>query len=608
MKSALTAITLSVTFLASVNASAQLGRPAPAPDTLILAESLNFESGASSNFQSMMIQLLDEYYAVGACEAANDWATCDDLRFGFAINAGKSCNDTADDGPLTWFYTPDEDGGIDVKARIQGIHGERNGGGRTYCNNDNFINHDTGLDRAWNLTFPGTTSATFADLAGDASDPDNRGFWTRPHLNFFAVKNLPKSADGSNGGRVLRSLQTACRMFKSQPVIDDNGTATTTDDLVLGNLPSMPTWVLVERSANSAAHLYGGMVAAAGGTGECQIKQGDWVDLEMCNYVNSGVTEATLRAGIASGATNNPPNGAYRCGGSGNPDKSSFSTGGLAASSLPAMRCHLSGTTQGQCTGSNTPTNLLGVFKCVRQLPFGISAPPPGPDNDYVVRYCPNGIPDDDIFDPSCVVLRESQGDIQFVDDGRTLFVITGLTNCDGGDVETFECPTGTPCDTGGVGRCADGTVVCPDGQPVCKPAFEDYPEICNGLDDDCDGKVDNIRQSWRSPLYVDYTLPLPEHSGKDCNLIDVCFCPDGATDLKAGSNFEEYLDSWGGACQCGEGLAPDYSPMPDTEPTSPSSDEPTSACAAVADGSVPLSFVGLALLGFAGLVRRRRN
>lgn len=57
------------------------------------------------------------------------------------------------------------------------------------------------------------------------------------------------------------------------------------------------------------------------------------------------------------------------------------------------------------------------------------------------------------------------------------------------------ECTTGETraCDTGQSGVCADGTETCVAGEwsGVCEQNTQSTDEVCNGLDDDCDGQVD---------------------------------------------------------------------------------------------------------------------
>jgi hypothetical protein len=50
----------------------------------------------------------------------------------------------------------------------------------------------------------------------------------------------------------------------------------------------------------------------------------------------------------------------------------------------------------------------------------------------------------------------------------------------------------GEVCDTGLEGVCAAGTLQCRSGDLTCMPAQQSRQEQCNGLDDDCDGVVDN--------------------------------------------------------------------------------------------------------------------
>ena len=47
-------------------------------------------------------------------------------------------------------------------------------------------------------------------------------------------------------------------------------------------------------------------------------------------------------------------------------------------------------------------------------------------------------------------------------------------------------------CNTGQLGVCSAGATACTNGVLVCQPRMTPTPEACNGLDDDCDGVVDD--------------------------------------------------------------------------------------------------------------------
>ena len=62
--------------------------------------------------------------------------------------------------------------------------------------------------------------------------------------------------------------------------------------------------------------------------------------------------------------------------------------------------------------------------------------------------------------------------------------------NCDG-SVDEGEPGAGAPCNSGLPGLCAQGVSACRNGGLACDSAVAPQPEICNGVDDNCDGSID---------------------------------------------------------------------------------------------------------------------
>ncbi len=187
----------------------------------------------------------------------------------------------------------------------------------------------------------------------------------------------------------------------------------------------------------------------------------------------------------------------------------------------------------------------------------------------------------------TCVPINEPQDEI-----------CDGLDNdCDGivDEIESSNCEV-----PGRVGRCAQGVRVCSGRDEVCEPLFGPMPEICNGLDDDCDGERDNITVSWKKPEFSSIDIT-DEVRPLTCNVTSVCVCNEG-TDDHAGATFEEFIEEWDPVCQCGAGLEWDESSSAEPQ----DSVEPQAGCATSdggGTGAVLFTLLGLAFMG--GLRRR---
>jgi len=190
--------------------------------------------------------------------------------------------------------------------------------------------------------------------------------------------------------------------------------------------------------------------------------------------------------------------------------------------------------------------------------------------------------------------------------------VCDGIDNDCDGEIDEIADSCTVP---GATGRCAAGRKSCDSSTGVvsCNPLYGPMPELCNGIDDDCDGAVDNIVSSWKKSDFAGMSIP-SQYTGVACNLRDACMCPGGVSDDNAGSTYEDYLAAWDPVCQCGEGLAPastasDNGGQPPAGPSGAARTPALAGCttASTGGGEVPVPIALLLGTFLFGWIRRRR-
>jgi hypothetical protein len=151
----------------------------------------------------------------------------------------------------------------------------------------------------------------------------------------------------------------------------------------------------------------------------------------------------------------------------------------------------------------------LGIWECQGGSLVCVGETEPGPELcDGLDNDC-DGTADEDfpaLGQPCTAGVGECEASGVYVCTGDQLGTECGATPgdpspelCDGLDNDCDGTPDdgnpegGSPCSTGLPGICADGSEVCQSSNLECLPDDGPITEICgNGLDDDCDGEVDD--------------------------------------------------------------------------------------------------------------------
>lgn len=232
-------------------------------------------------------------------------------------------------------------------------------------------------------------------------------------------------------------------------------------------------------------------------------------------------------------------------------------------------------------------------------------------------------------------------------------------TPCNDGDNDGFDDTTNAKCvknfgyDSSEIisatnaefkqaGRCGAGIVECIIGEEFCVQRYQAQPEICNGLDDSCDGNIDNLRRADPTRNYDDddtdgrdyyewdgNTSTLSAYGldeGIFCAFDDVCSCDDGPHIQSPVPNqaspdpdheWKTLLESYSNQanqCYCRNNLefGDDSVALDGSSPDHADGDfDDAAACSASSiHPNAGQTGLGLMLLGaaIAGLVRRRRR
>ena len=105
--------------------------------------------------------------------------------------------------------------------------------------------------------------------------------------------------------------------------------------------------------------------------------------------------------------------------------------------------------------------------------------------------------------------------------------------NCNDEIDESFE-GMGEACNTGFEGKCAEGKMACVEGNEVCLSPYHTETELCNGVDDNCDGQIDVFKDEEAPDCPLN--LGICAAAKQQCNGSEWIEC----TDASYGSEYSE--------------------------------------------------------------------
>ncbi len=657
-------LSATVVLLAICAAQPAFGQKTAQPNATFLLGGEIFASGQSDNLGPVTNQILSDYWIAGECPDDESYRYCDDLRFGLTMSAAPSCTlADADSGGCASYnevvVEPHEDGGADTQNQIKGMQNED---GTLYNADPTFRPLDDALLEHQARTYDATAGA-------------NDSPWARPNLNLLVLSELPQSHDATTGdtgkdGRAKNAVLNACRLLEGDDGVNGPGTwpALPTWAMVARRYdePAVDFAGLVSAAGGTGQCCYD---PTPNDNTSCD-PAADAID--VCDWVQSR-SDAALRLEVDAGnyvcgsGTGYVQTGAMHFG-------EQTSSNGVKKQ----IACHLAGRYNNSgndpCEdGELQNTNVLGIMSCVRQRPDDIDPDmatfyycestgedededededdnTSDPDNCTRLTICDDDIDNDgkpndtdpcpydaDHDDPNTCptdkTAEECTG-IEWVDPNKSLYVITAESddgervcdqaNDDDGDIEITECPNeGDACTVDkrldgspAYGRCSVGQIYCDaTGAEHCQQLYNPMPEICNGLDDDCDGEIDNLATSWDDSNFSpfdptklsDYDDDGVDREAIHCYEKNVCRC-DNSTLGYGGPGYEDHIMSWvPGSCECGEGLSRVDAGTDSTSEPQPEADSKPQAGCSSAGGQGRSGVVWLFVVGVVGLIRRGR-